>query len=155
MTATCRWPWRFAAVSRPAYGLRRGIRRPAESCLRLLQWPAVPCREVWRWFPCGHCGTAALLFRKAVVNATLADDMPDDDDKPAPIPFTVDVTVDRTRVQVTLLLKPGTAVSVKETKTTTEPEPPEPGDDGTSISGDDLVACCNGTKILSPDLRAI
>lgn len=29
------------------------------------------------------------------------------------------------------------------------------GDDGTSISGDDLVACCNGTKTLSPDLRAI
>jgi hypothetical protein len=33
----------------------------------------------------------ALLFRKAAVDATLADDMPDDDDKPRP--FTVDVTV--------------------------------------------------------------
>jgi hypothetical protein len=29
------------------------------------------------------------------------------------------------------------------------------GDDGNSISGDDLVACCNGTKTLSSDLRAI
>ena len=28
------------------------------------------------------------------------------------------------------------------------------GDDGKSISGSDLVACCNGTKTLSPDLKA-
>jgi hypothetical protein len=27
--------------------------------------------------------------------------------------------------------------------------------DGVSITGDDLVACCNGTKTLSADLRAI
>ena len=68
------------------------------------------------------CRTAALLFHKAVVDATLSRTMPDDA-KPAPIPFTVDVTVDRTRVQVTLLLRPGTAVTVAETKTTTEPAP--------------------------------
>ena len=27
--------------------------------------------------------------------------------------------------------------------------------DGVSITGNDLVACCNGTKKLSPDLRAV
>jgi hypothetical protein len=69
---------------------------------------------------------ARALWSRLAFDATLADDMPDDDDKPAPIPFTVDVTVDRTRVQVTLLLKPGTAVTVAETKTTTEPEPEPP-----------------------------
>ena len=59
---------------------------------------------------------ARALWSRLAFDATLADDMPDDDDKPAPIPFTVDVTVDRTRVQVTLLLRPGTTVTRRGNK---------------------------------------